>query len=178
VEQDRVEVAAAAGEVRRLAQAASLEDERLAEALVHRAHGVVVAQVPLAEDAGPVAPLAEHLRKGYLVGVHHRAAEERVDDAGTIVVPAGHEAGPGGGADGGDVELGEANPFPGQAVEVGRLQDGVAVAGEIPVALVVGDDDDYIRPSRLRLRLRFLPPRRNSRGHHEKQCGNVPPALG
>ena len=44
-----------------------------------------------------------------------------------------------------DVEVGEANAFVMQPVEVGRLEDRVAVAGQIAVALVVGEDEDDVR---------------------------------
>jgi hypothetical protein len=42
------------------------------------------------------------------------------------------------------VEIGEARAFVVQAIEVGRLEDGIAVGGDIAVALVVGEDEEDV----------------------------------
>ena len=76
--------------------------------------------------------------------MHHRPAQERIDDAGPVVVPAGQQAGPRGRADRGDVEVLEPDALPRQAIEVRRPDLGVAVEAEVAIALVVGDDQDHV----------------------------------
>lgn len=43
-----------------------------------------------------------------------------------------------------DVKISEAHRFIAEAVEVGCLQDGIAMAGQVPVALVVAQDEDDV----------------------------------
>jgi hypothetical protein len=42
------------------------------------------------------------------------------------------------------VEIGEADAFVVEAIEIGRLEDGVAVAREVAVALVVAQDEEDV----------------------------------
>jgi hypothetical protein len=42
------------------------------------------------------------------------------------------------------VEIGEPDRFPVETIEVWGLKDGVSVAAELPVALVIGEDDEDI----------------------------------
>ena len=42
------------------------------------------------------------------------------------------------------IEAGESHPFRGHPVEVGRADAGMAVAAEIAIAEVVGEDDDDV----------------------------------
>ena len=138
--QDRVEVAAAAGRVGGLPDAAPLEHQRLLKPLVDRPQRSVVAQVPLAEDAGPIPGRRQHLGQRHLVGMHHRPAQVRVHHAGAIVVPAGEQAGARRRTDGRNIKVLEPDALPGELVEVRRLDLGVAVHAEVAIALVVGDD--------------------------------------
>ena len=123
--QNGVEVAVA-GRVRGLPDAASLVDQRLAEALVDRPHGIVVAQVPFAEDPGLVSGFREHLGQGNLVAVHHGAADIGVDDARAVVVASCHQAGASRRANRRHIETGKFDALARQPVEVGRLQNVVA----------------------------------------------------
>jgi hypothetical protein len=45
------------------------------------------------------------------------------------------------------VEVGEPDTFIVQAVHLRRLEDGIAGAGKIAVTLIVGKDNDDVRPS-------------------------------
>ena len=68
----------------------------------------------------------------------------------TFIAPLSEAVAPGqelaarGRAHGGDVEVGQADGLGVQAVEVRRLEDRIAVAREVAVALVVGHDDDDV----------------------------------
>ena len=135
------------GRIGRLADAAALVDHRLLEALVHGPEWVVVPQVPLAEDAGPVTRRRESLGQCDLVRVHHGPSHVRVHHPGPVVVAAGHEAGPGGSADGRDVEASQLHALCRQAVQVGRAEDVVAMASQLGPALVVGDDENDVGPA-------------------------------
>jgi hypothetical protein len=165
--QDRIEVTLAAGRVGRLADAAALEHQSFLEALIHGAQRITVAEVPLAEDAGTIAETAQDLGERRFIGVHHRAADERIDDAGAIIVAAGHQAGARRGADGRDVEVLHAHALLGELVDIRRPDDRVAVDAKIAVALIVGDDDNDIG---------FLPLRRlrsrDRREVHQNRHGN------
>ena len=71
-------------------------------------------------------------------------------------IEPGQELPAGGRAHGRGVEVGEAEALLVQAVDVGGLEDWVAVAGEVAIALVVGEDDQdvgfFLVPWRLRRR--------------------------
>ena len=140
---DGIEVAVA-GRSGGLADSAAFVDERFLKALVARAHGVVVAEVPFAEDAGAVAGVAKDFRDGDFVGVHGEGSAGDFGDAGAVVVAAGHEAGAGGRAEGFDDELANLDAGLRQGVEVGRAEDGVAVRAYVAVALVVGDHEQDV----------------------------------
>ena len=56
--------------VGRLADAAAVVDQRFLKALVDGPQRIVVAEVPLAEDAGAVAGRGQHLRQGHFLGIH------------------------------------------------------------------------------------------------------------
>ena len=144
--QDRVEVAAAAGRVGRLADAASLDHQGFLEALVDRPHRGIVAQVPLAEDAGSIAGRGEDFGERDFVGVHQGPAQVGIDDAGAEVVSPGEQTGARRRADGRDIEVLEPDALARELVEMRRLDLGVAVNAQIAEALVVGHDEQDIRP--------------------------------
>ncbi len=127
-----------------LADASAAVGDHLVEAAVLRPVGRAVAQVPLAEQAGPVAAGPKGVGERQFVLVEQGAPADRVPHAGAVGVVAGVEPRPGGGAGGADVEVGEAHTIGVQGVDAGRLQDRVAVAAEVAVALVVGDDEDHV----------------------------------
>lgn len=130
-----------------LEDAAAIEDKAFVETLIDRAQGIVVAQVPFAEDAGAVAGGPEHFGQGAFCGAHHAAAIGGIDDASTVCVAAGKEAGAGGAANGRDMEARELGTALGEGIEMRRGNFGVAVEGKVAVALVVGHDQDDIGPA-------------------------------
>ena len=83
-------------------------------------------------------------------------------DAVLELVPSGEQGGPGRRARGTDVEVGEADTFSVETVEVRGFQDGVAVARQVAIALVVGQDEDDVGP---------LPGRRVGQGRGRDQEG-------
>ena len=135
------------GWIARLGQPAPVEHQRLLETLVHGSHGVGIAQMPFAEDPRAIAGGGEHVRHGGFVGVHHRAAQEGIDDSRAIVVAAGHQAGPGGRANGHHVEVHQRRALCRQAVDVRRMDQRVAGGPQLAKALIVGKDYDHVGPS-------------------------------
>ena len=129
-----------------LPDAARAVDEHLGEAPPTRPILRFVAEMPFAEDAGGVAGPLEHLRQGGGLEGEPLAFEDGVGDAVLELMPAREERAAGRGAGGADVEVGEAHALGADAVEVGCLEDGVPVGGDVPVALVVGEKEDDVRP--------------------------------
>ena len=111
---------------------------------------VLGGEVPLAHRVGGVAVGGEHGRgHGARVGDAGVVAGEaggQVDDAAhahPVVVAPGQHAGPGGGAQGGGVEVGVAQPAGGQAVEGGGVEVG-AEAAQLGEAHVVEHDEQHV----------------------------------
>ena len=63
-----------------------------------------------------------------------------------VRVQPGHQRCPGGSAKRADMEIGQSNGLGMEFIEVGRLNDRVAVAGEIAIALIISHKDDDIWP--------------------------------
>ena len=91
-------------------------DQNFIEALLLWAEGVVVAEVPLAENARRVSSILEHLCDGDFLGFHHGTSLGGIDAAGALIVATRHEACAGGGADRGNVEIRELGTFSGKLV--------------------------------------------------------------
>ena len=152
-------------------------DHRLLEALVHGPERVVVSQMPLSEDPRSVTRFMEGLGQGDLVRVHHGASDVGVHDAGPVVVAAGHEAGPGGGADGGDVEPGQFHALRGQPVQVWGPQDIVPMASQLCPTLVVGDDEDDVGPAAFLGRRRRTAEEKTTQQEQESGPGPRPAGM-
>ena len=73
-----------------------------------------------------------------------QAPSEHVPYAGLMGVESGEERGAGGAAAARVVELGEAQAFPGHAVEIGRL-NLTAVATDVAEAHVINQHNDDVR---------------------------------
>ena len=139
-----------------------MERERVVEAVVARLRvaGDVEAavEVPLARQVGLVAPALEQRRERDLAWpeLDGRAFRDPALDAGPEGRAAGEHGRPRRRAERrGRVVGREAHPFAREAIEGGRLEGVVAVAAEIAVAEVVGDDEQDVRrprPRRLRVR--------------------------
>ena len=138
-----VKVVVAPG-IARVADAAAGVVDGFGKAALVRSVGRAVAEVPLAEVASAVARASERVREGPFVGAQQRTAADGVPDAGAVAVVAGEKAGPGGGAGGADVVVGEAHGVLVEAVEARRADRAVAVAAQVAVALVVGEDEDDV----------------------------------
>ena len=118
-----------------------------------------VAEVPLADQGGAVAGLAQQRRQGGVVrwqaDALFRAAGQRFlqPDGQAHLVAAGDDGDARGGADRGiGIGLGEAHAARGDAVDVRGLQIRPAVAADIGEAHVVGDDEDDVGLARRGLR--------------------------
>src|SRR5262249_5206719 len=73
--------------------------------------------------------------------------EDSVGDAVLELVPPRHQGRPRRRTGGADVEVRETDALSVQAIEVRRLQDGIAVARQVAVALVIGEKKDNVGPA-------------------------------
>ena len=94
VEQHRIEIGVA-GRIGGLGEAAAFADKGFLKAMVAGAQGIVIAQVPLAEDAGDVTGCTQDFGESDLVGVHHGASQVGIDDAGAVIVAPREQGRPG-----------------------------------------------------------------------------------
>ena len=125
----------------RLIEVAEEEVEALARGDARRAF---VPEPPLADQARRVTGAAENLGDRQIFGPEVVLAVAA--NVGVAGVQARHEYRARGGADGRTrVELREAHPFPRHAVEVRRPDPSLAVAPEVAVAEVVGEDENDVR---------------------------------
>src|SRR5262249_54213613 len=138
-------VATAAGVT--LPDAAGAVDEHLVEAALVRPVVGLVAEVPLAEDAGRVTGRLQHLGHGRRLERQPLALVDRVRNAVLELVPAGQQGRSRRGAGRADMEVGEAHALVVQAVEVRRPEDRVTVARQVAVTLVVGQKEDDVWPA-------------------------------
>ncbi len=120
------------------------EPERLVEAAVLRAIGVVVPQVPFAEEPGAVARPGEEVGGGRQIRAEQGAPARHVDRPVAGGVETAQKLPPGGRAHGGDMKVGKPQRPGVQRVEVGRAEHRVPVAGKVAVSLIVSDDDDDV----------------------------------
>ena len=108
---------------------------------------VMHAAVPLAHVAGAVASGGEHLADGALAqgDAVEAAVRLHAQGAAAVVVASGEQRGACRGADrSAAVVLGAAHALGGEPIDVGRGQDGVAVAAQVAVAQVVGQEQDDV----------------------------------
>ena len=137
----------AAGTGEGLADAAAAVDEDLVESAAIGLVGGFIAEVPFPEDAGGVAGGAKDVGEGDGGWREAFAFEDGVGDAVAEFVSARQQRAAGGGAGGADMEVDEPRAFAVEAVDVRRAEDGVAVAGEVAVPLVIGEDEDDVGPA-------------------------------
>ena len=127
-----------------LSDAAGAVDEDFIKTSFVRLVGVLITQVPLAENTGRVACFFENLGKDGGIERQAFTLENGVGDAVFEGMATGHEGGAGGGASGADKEAGEAGALVVESVEVGGFDPGVAVFADRSVALVVGHHEDDV----------------------------------
>ncbi len=144
-ESDGVPVAAGPVDGAEVVVEAALAGPVVFVALADRGH------MPLAAHERRVTGGFERLSDGDALAVQVAAiagqpeVAHHVADAGLVGVEAGEQAGAGGAAAGGVVELGEADAARGQPVDVGRA-DLAAVTAEVGKAHVVGHHQDDVGP--------------------------------
>lgn len=114
--------------------------EGFVEATIVRMEGIVVAQVPFAKHAGAIPCGFEEIGNGGFVGAHDGASANGVPNTGAVAVAAGEEARTCGGTGGTHVVVGKMCAFGVEVIEVGGLDDVVAVAAKVAISLVVSDD--------------------------------------
>ena len=131
-------------DVGRLTNPAAAMPIHFVEATILRAIGVVVSHMPLAEHAGLVTVVLQHLPDGHLVGPQHGAPHDGVPNARTIRPVTRHQSGPRRRTSRCHVIVAQPDRLVGQLVGVWRLDHRVARATEIAVALVVGNDQHDI----------------------------------
>ena len=136
-----------------LADASAFVPDDVLEADVLWAARGVVAEVPFANHAGGVACFLKVVSHGDLGRFEITPTTRCTEGSGAGGVSPSHERSAGGGTEWTDVEIGEANGVSVEGVEVGGFEDGVTVAGEVAVALVIGDDDDDVWGRGLALRV-------------------------
>jgi hypothetical protein len=146
----------------------AVESAVLVVTVLARQRGVgdhVVGQVPLTEVGGRIACLLKNpWQQGSLwtQPVGH-VAFGVAGDPGEVAVDvvsggemSGHDGGAAGGADAaGDGEAREVGSIGGEAVDIGGKNVGMAVAGEVAPAPIVGEDEEYIGAGSPRGRLRL-----------------------
>ena len=66
-------------------------------------------------------------------------------DPGTELMHSAKQSGPGGGAGWTDVKIVKAHTFLPQFIGVGSLEVGVAMGIDIPISLIIGEDENDIR---------------------------------
>ncbi len=133
-----------AGAVIGLADPTRAVDEGFVEAALVGLVGILVAEVPLPEDARGVTRGFEDLGKNGGVEGHALALEDGVGYAILQRVPPGHDGRASGRAGGTHEETGEAHAGVIKLVEVGGADPRVAVLPDRPVALVVGHDENDV----------------------------------
>ena len=135
----------AAGAGINLADAAAAVDVDLVEAAAVGLIRRFVAEMPFAKNPRGVTGRLQHLRQRGGGERHALAFENRVGDAVLKFMAAGEEGAACRGARGADVEIRETHALGAEAIEVGRLQDGISVGGDVAVTLIIGKDEKNIR---------------------------------
>ena len=114
------------------------------ETRVGGAHGVIIPEMPFAEQARAVAVLLKYF------GHRERITEERVapfvGGPRSVVdgIPSGHDRAPSGGANGAHVKVGEPHHILVESIEMGRLNPRVTVGTEVTNSLIIGENEDDV----------------------------------
>ena len=109
-------------------------------------------QMPFADQRGLVTGLLQERRQGRMLrrqtdlARHTRAQRLFEPDGQPVLVTPGNQRDAGGGADRGiGIGLREAHTLGGDAIDVGRREIAAAVAGDIGIAEVVGENEQNVR---------------------------------
>ncbi len=106
-----------------------------------------IAQMPFAEHPGRVAGLFEHRGQRYCIEPEPFAFEDCMRDAIVKFMAAGLDRRACGRAGGADVKIRKPRAVFVELIEVRCLDDRIAVTGEVAVALIIGDDQNDVRPA-------------------------------
>ena len=105
----------------------------------------LIAKVPFAKDAGSVAGLLQLLGQGGRPKGQPFALKDGVRDAVLELMPAREQRATRRGASRRDLEVNKPHTLCAKAIEVRRLEDRVTMGGNIPIALVIGQNEQDIR---------------------------------
>ena len=130
------------------AQASGEAEEEIEPAPVRQVVAAIGAVVPLSDESGGVAGVAEVVTEGPFGQIDpvEPAVARHVDRARAVVVAPREVAGAGRGAERrGRIVIGEAHaPFR-QRIERRRVHDRIAIAAEVAPAEIVGEDEEDVR---------------------------------
>jgi hypothetical protein len=93
--------------------------------------------MPFSGHSGLVAIFSKEVPKSLLGCVHHGTARTGSVSTGNTWMVAGHQSSPRRCAKGADMKIGETDGFGVQAVKVWRFKDGVSMATEVSVTLII-----------------------------------------
>jgi hypothetical protein len=141
-----------AGFVREVIDRAAAETIEIVVAALQRTEIGQPPQMPFADQRGLVAGLLQERRQGRMVrrqtdlARHARAQRLFEPDRQPVLVTPGNQRDAGGGADCRiGIGLGEAHALGGDAIDIGRGEIAAAVAGNIGIAEIVGENEQNVR---------------------------------
>ena len=111
------------------------------EPTVDRTIGIITAEVPLAENTGAIAVVAENISHGHLVIAQHVTAVDGAPPPDAVAIATGHQRGSRWGAVGVHMEIRKSNALIRQSVHVRRFQDRISGARQVAVSLVIGKNN-------------------------------------
>ena len=119
-------------------------NEYLIESPLSRLIFGFIAQVPLAKDSGGESGRLEDLSNRGGLQAHAFPFKNGMGDAVLELVLSGKQGAAGGCARRTDVEIREPHTFPMQTIQIGCFQDGISVARQITIALVIGQQENDV----------------------------------
>ena len=128
-------------------------------------------EVPFSNACRRIACTAENARNGHRAGIDNQCRVSGKDAGPALapgILPCQQRIAAGGAGRGGRVGIGEAKPLPGQMIDVRRLHLGRAVAADISITQIIGDDDNDIRRRFVRLPARLRHQPRAAQGECQK----------
>ena len=96
-------------------------DQSFVKSPVLGPEGVVIAQVPFAEDTRMVTGVGENIGHSHFIPTQQGAAHDGMPDAGPVAVAARHQPCPRGRAGRGNVKVRQPNALGVKPVQVGRF---------------------------------------------------------
>ncbi len=151
-----------------LPDAARAVHEHLVEPPVLRQIRLVVAKMPLSEQARGVTSTQQGIGNRHNPRREALTLEDGVGDAHLEFMPPAHDRRAGGRAGRTDMEVGEPRALCVETIDVRRFQIWVPRAGEVTQALVVGENEDDVRAT-TRKRLGFRRETNSCDGKEEDQ---------